>query len=213
MRKLLIIACAILLVASLLGCDQIKKLFGKGGGGSGETKPGEDEFSKLSPQDQAEKHYGQLKPLVENATQCLDYLYELDDNLANKTVTLDYATQRTNELKKNFALQQDALKKVNVPADFKNEWSLAQQWFTQGGQMFDLMADTIVKEKAGGGPAFQKSLDAFYAAKDRELQLFDNMTKAYDTKMASLGLNTGGGDTGTMSKGGGTPKANPKGKK
>ena len=211
MRKLLIITCAILLVASLLGCDQIKKLFGKGG--SGETQPGENEFLKLSPQDQADKHYKQLKPLVENATQCLDYLYELDGNLADKTVTLDYASQRTNELKKNYVLQQDALKKVNVPADFKNEWNMAQQWFTQGAQMFDLMADTIAKEKAGGGPAFQKSLDALYAAKDKELQLFDNMTNAYDTKMTSLGLNTPGGDTGTMSKGGGTPKANPKGKK
>jgi hypothetical protein len=211
MRKLLIITCVVLLVASLFGCDQIKKIFGKGGGGG--TQPGGDEFSKLSPKDQAQKHYDQLKPLVENASKCLDYLYELDGNLAKKSVTLDYATQRTNELKQNYTLQQDALKQIPVPADFQNEWNLTQQWFNQGAQMFDLMMDTIVKEKAGGGPAFQKSLDVFYAAKDKELQLYDNMTNAYDTKMTSLGFNITGGDTGTTTQGGGTSKGGPKGKK
>ena len=169
MNKLLTIACGILLITSLLGCDQI---------------------NKSSPKDQAQKHYKQLKPLLDNAVQCLDYLYVLDDNLCYGTVTLDYGMQRTNELKKNFALQQDALKQLKVPADFNNEWNLVQQWLAQGAQMFDLMADTIVKEKAGGGSAFYKSLSAWVPAQKKEYQLYDNMNRAYDSKMTALGFDT-----------------------
>lgn len=195
MKKFIIIFSVLLLLVSLSGCERVKQIFGKG-------------EIELDPATQAEEHYNQLKPLVENAGQCLDYLYELDEQLGDGTVALDYALQRTNELKQNYAMQRDTLKTVKVPADFQTEWKMTQQWFDEGYRLFDLMADTIYKEKAGGGPPFEKSMDVFYAAQDREFQFYENMTAAYDAKMESYGFTMedtpGGGDF---------PKAIPKGGK
>ena len=157
MRKLLIISCAILLVASLLGCDQ------------------------HSPKNQVEKHYDQLVPLVVKARKDLDNLYGIPDKLICPINQTEYI----NKLKQNFTLQQDALKNVNVPDSFGNEWSLAQQWFSQGPQMFDISADIEIEENLA---ALEKLRDNFYAAKYKELDLYNQFTNAYNAKMTALGF-------------------------
>lgn len=141
-----------------------------------------------SPADQATEHYEAMRPIIEAATKALDDLYSLDEQLGNKTITLEQAHNKTLELKNTFLAEKAKLADIKVPQDFEDEFQLANNWMDEGEKAFDLMIVSIDQENSSSAE-FQKALDNLYTCWDKETKLYDQMDEAYRKQMAEAGVN------------------------
>jgi len=140
-----------------------------------------------SASDQAEEHYEALRPVIEGATEVLDEMYAIDEQLGTGTITSHAAHNRVNQLKAEFLSLKGQLPSIKVPKDFEDEFQLVNNWMDQGEKTFDFMLVSIEKEAASIAE-FDRALNDFYSAWDKETMMYDLMDEAYNKQMTEKGV-------------------------